>query len=135
MLLTFVTASVPNTESKQERIEIQKVKKLFQWRNEHKADSAELLYADTVLVYMKYLKNIPKKIITKSDKQFWKAHPNNRFEITEPIQITTKEGIVTAIIYGKEYLDGKDFQYEKIEIKFDRQKKINYFRGYKWKKK
>ena len=135
MLLAFVTAGIPNTESKQERIQIQKVKKLFQWRNEHKADSAELLFADTVLVYMKYLRNIPKKIITQSDKFFWKTYPDNKFEITDPIQITTNGGIVTAIIFGKEYLNGKDFQYEKIEIKFDRQNKINYFRGYKWKKK
>jgi hypothetical protein len=134
IFLTCVTAVTLTSVHEQERTEIKIVQELFRLRNEHKADSAELLYADTVLVYMKYLRNIPKKIITQSDKKFWKAHPKNKFEITAPVQITTKEGLVTAIIIGKEYLDGAAFQYEKIEIRFDREKKINYFRGIKWKK-
>jgi hypothetical protein len=134
ILLSIVTAGMLKPETQQERIEIQNIKELFRLRNAHKADSAALLYADTVLVYMKHFRNIPRKIITQSDQRFWKSHPKNKFEITAPIQITTKAGIVTAIIYGKEYLDGTDFQYEKIEIQFDRYKKINSFRGFKWKK-
>ncbi len=134
IFLTCVTAVTLTPAHEQERTEIKIVQELFRLRNEHKADSAELLYADTVLVYMKYLRNIPKKIITQSDKKFWKAHPKNKFEITAPVQITTRAGIVTTIIIGKEYLDGAAFQYEKIEIRFDRNKKINYFRGIKWKK-
>ncbi len=118
----------------QERVEIKIVYELFRLRNEHKADSAEQYFADTVLVYMKYLRNVPRKRITQSDKSFWKAHPKNKFEITAPVQLTDKRGIITATIIGKEYLDGAAFQYEKIEIKFDRNKKINYFRGFKWKK-
>lgn len=127
-------AGDPQSGKKQERPEIKIVHELFRLRNDHKADSAEQYFADTVLVYMKYLRNVPKKIITQADKSFWAVHPKNKFEITAPIQITTVGDIITAIIYGKEYLDGKDFQYEKIEIKFDGNKKINYFRGSRWKK-
>lgn len=130
----FITSTIQPGQ-KQERIEIKIVNELFRLRNEHKADSAELLFADTVLVYMKYLRNIPRSIITKVDKGFWKAHPKNKFEMTAPVQITTVGEITTAIIIGKEYLDGKDFINERIEIKFDRNKKINYFRGFKLKKK
>ena len=68
-------------EYKQERVEIKLVNELFRLRNEHKADSAELYFADTVQVYMKYMRNVPKKKITQSDKSFWKAHPKNKFEI------------------------------------------------------
>lgn len=116
----------------QQRTELQIIHDLFRLRNEHKADSAEQYYADTVKVYMKYLRNIPKKKITQSDKGFWKAHPGNKFEIVKPVQIIQKTGVTTAIIYGKEYLDGKEFMYEKIEIRFDRNKKINYYRGFNW---
>lgn len=115
-------------------IEIKIVNELFRLRNEHKADSAEQYFADTVLVYMKYLRNVPKKVITQSDKNFWIAHPKNKFEITAPVQITTRGNIITAIIIGKEYLDGTSFQYERIEIQFDRNKKINSFRGFQLKK-
>lgn len=134
MLLSCIMTGNPLPEKKQERVEIKIVNELFRLRNEHKADSAEQYFADTVLVYMKYLRNISKKIITQSDKNFWKAHPKNKFEMTAPVQITTMSGITTAIVFGKEYLDGVAFQYEKIEIKFDRNKKINYLRGFKWKK-
>ena|SRR5687768_1251289 len=130
--LAFVTAGTVQPE--QDRIEIKIVQELFRLRNEHKADSAEQYFADTVLVYMKYLKNVPKEMITSSDKSFWKAHPGNKFEITAPIQITVAPGSTIATIFGKEYLDGGSFQYEKIEIRFDRDKKINYFRGFNWKK-
>ncbi|MBK8952905.1 MAG: hypothetical protein IPM85_12100 [Chitinophagaceae bacterium] len=102
---------------------------LFRLRNEHKADSAEGYLADTVQVYMKNLRNVPRRIVTMSDKTFWKAHPGNRFEITVPVQLTTKAGITTAIVVGKEYLDGTTFQYERIEIRFNRSKKIYYYRG------
>jgi hypothetical protein len=134
IFLACVTAGKLPPVQEQERTEIKIVHELFRLRNEHKADSAEQYFSDTVLVYMKYLKNIPKKKITQSDKIFWKAHPKNKFEITAPVQITVVAGITTATIIGKEYLDGKAFQYEKIEIKFDRDKKINSFRGFKWKK-
>lgn len=127
-------AAYPPPGKKQQRPEIKIVYELFRLRNEHKADSAELLYADTVLLYMKYLRNIPREVITKSDKNFWKAHPKNKFEMTAPVQVITKSGITSAIIIGKEYLDGKDPYYERIEIKFDRNKKINYFRAAKLKK-
>jgi hypothetical protein len=114
--------------------ELQLVQDLFRLRNEHKADSAELFFADTVQVYMKNLRNIPRTTITRVDKQFWKAHPKNKFEITGPIQLITRAGITTAIVYGKEYLDGQSFQYEKIEIRFNRHRKIYYYRGFNWKK-
>ncbi len=130
LFLSFFTAGTLPQASGQEREEMKIVHELFRLRNEHKADSAELYFADTVLVYMKYLRNVPKKKITESDKSFWKAHPKNKFEITAPVQITVLEGITTATIFGKEYLDGKAFQYERIEIKFDRNKKINSFRGF-----
>jgi len=119
----------------QQKIEITIVQNLFRLRNEHKADSAELYYADTVLVYMKYLRNIPRNKITQSDKAFWKAHPKNKFEIVAPLQLSMFGGVATVIIFGKEYLDGTTFKYEKIEIKFDRKKKINSYRGFNWRKK
>jgi len=134
VFLACVTAGTLQPGQKQEKTEIKIVHELFRLRNEHKADSAEQYYADTVRVYMKYLRNVPRKMITQSDKNFWKAHPKNKFEITAPVQITVLAGITTATIIGKEYLDGAAFQYEKIEIKFDRNKKINSFRGFKWKK-
>jgi hypothetical protein len=118
---------------KQERPEIKIVQDLFRLRNEHKADSAEQYYADTVKVYMKYLRDIPRKKITQSDKTFWKAHPKNKFEMTRPVQVNIVAGIATATIFGKEYLDGTSFQYEKIEIKFDRNKKIYSYRGFRLK--
>ena len=80
MLISVFAVVIPLTEKKQARIEITIVNELFRLRNEHKADSAELLYADTVMVYMKYLRNIPRRVITKADKSFWKAHPKNKFE-------------------------------------------------------
>lgn len=116
--------------SQQERVEIRIVHDLFRLRNEHKADSAERYFADTVQVYMKYMRNVPRQKITQSDKSFWKAHPKNRFEMTEPVKITDKAGITTATIIGKEYLDGSDYKYERIEIKFNRNKKIFSYRGF-----
>ena len=134
IFLACVIAGTPLPVKEQERVEIKIVYELFRLRNEHKADSAQQYYADTVRMYMKYLRNIPRRIITQSDKSFWKAHPKNKFEITAPVKITVTAGITTATIIGKEYLDGTAFQYEKIEIKFDQNKKINSFRGFRWKK-
>lgn len=133
-ILLSCAAAVIQKEPAQERVEITIVQELFRLRNAHKADSAEQYFADTVLVYMKYLKNVPRKTITKSDKSFWKAHPKNKFEMTAPVQIITRAGVTTAIVVGKEYLDGTAFQYERIEIEFDRNKKINSFRGFSIKK-
>ena len=134
ILLSCVTIGVLQKEPEQERVEIKIVHELFRLRNEHKADSAEQYFADTVLVYMKYLRNVPKETITRLDRSFFKSHPKNKFEITAPVQVITKPGITSAIIIGKEYLDGKDPYYERIEIIFDRNKKINYFRAFKWNK-
>ncbi len=125
----FATGAL-HSEHKQERIEIKLVNELFRLRNEHKADSAEQYFADTVLVYMKYMRNVPRQRITQSDKSFWKAHPKNKFEMTEPVRLSDRAGITTATIIGKEYLDGKSFKYEKIEIKFNRYKKIISYRGF-----
>lgn len=130
LLPTFFSTADLSLEYKQERIEIKLVKELFRLRNEHKADSAEQYFADTVKVYMKYMRNVPRKKITESDKSFWKAHPRNKFEITKTIHLSDQAGITTATIIGKEYLDGKDFKYEKIEIKFNRNKKIISYRGF-----
>lgn len=134
ILLSCLTAGDPQPGQEQERPEIKIVHELFRLRNEHKADSAEQYFADTVLVYMKYLRNVSKETITKLDRSFFKSHPKNKFEMTAPVQIITKSGITSAIIIGKEWLDGKDPQYERIEIRFDRDKKINYFRAAKWRK-
>lgn len=106
------------------------VLELFRLRNEHKADSAALYFADTVQVYMKYLRNVPKSRIAEADKEFWKQHPRNRFEITAPILLNLKNGIVIATIFGNEYLDGNSYVKERIEIRFNRQKKIYYYRGF-----
>lgn len=133
IVFSSLFACIGNPETVQQQSELQIIHELFRLRNEHKADSAERFYADTVLVYMKYLRNIPKSKITQSDKSFWKSHPKNKFEMAKPVQLTTKAGITTAIIYGKEYLDGKDYKKEKIEIRFNRNKKINYYRAFHWK--
>jgi hypothetical protein len=106
------------------------VLELFRLRNEHKADSAALYFADTVLVYMKYLRNVPRSSIAETDKQFWKQHPRNRFEITAPVLVNSKNGIVIATIFGKEYLDGTSYIKERIEIRFNRRQKIYYYRGF-----
>ena len=132
--IVVFTSTALQAAKAQERSELKIVRDLFRLRNEHKADSAELYYADTVRVYMKFLRNIPRKKITRSDKGFWKAHPKNKFEITAPLQIKDAGDITTVFIIGKEYLDGTSFQYEKIEIKFDRNKKINSYRGFMLKK-
>ncbi|MCY7311499.1 MAG: hypothetical protein LH619_12030, partial [Chitinophagaceae bacterium] len=96
ILLLGVTAGDLDKEPRQEKAEMKIVYELFRLRNEHKADSAEQYYADTVRVYMKYLRNIPRKLITRSDKSFWKAHPKNKFEITAPVQIARVAGITIA---------------------------------------
>ena len=127
-------AADPQPGKRQERREIKIVHELFRLRNEHKADSAEQYFADTVSVYMKDLRNVPKQTITRLDKSFFTSHPKNKFEMTTPVEISTKDGIVTAIIIGKEYLDGTSFKYERIEIKFDRNRKINYFRAFRLKR-
>ncbi|MDZ4792840.1 MAG: hypothetical protein SGI83_01050 [Bacteroidota bacterium] len=134
LFLSVMMTSVSPAEPKQESPELKIVQELFRLRNEQKADSAEQYFADTVKVYMKYLRNIPKQTITKLDRSFFKAHPRNKFEITTPVQLTRKNGITTAIIIGKEYLDGTNFNYERIEIKFNHNRKINYFRAFNWKK-
>lgn len=133
-IILYCGLSFSSAQNEPQAGELQLVQDLFRLRNEHKADSAELFFADTVQVYMKNLRNIPRTTITRVDKVFWKAHPKNKFEITAPIQLITRAGITTAIVYGKEYLDGKSFQYEKIEIRFNRHKKIYYYRGFNWKK-
>ncbi len=130
-ILSFMMTGDPQPGKKQQGPELKIIHELFRLRNEHKADSAEQYFADTVKVYMKYLRNIPKSIITRSDKNFWKAHPKNKFEMTAPVEIKTIGGIVTAIVYGNEYPDGASFQQERIEIKFDKNKKINYYRGFR----
>lgn len=129
-MAAFFSSGSLSAEYIQERVEIRVVNELFRLRNEHKADSVELYFADTVEVYMKYMRNVPKKKITQSDKNFWKAHPKNKFEMTEPIRLSDQSGITTATIIGKEYLDGKDFKFEKIEIKFNKNKKIFYYRAF-----
>lgn len=134
LLFAFFAVEATQPQNTTQSTEIKIVNELFRLRNEHKADSAEQYFADTVLVYMKYLRNVSRKMITQSDKKFWKAHPHNKFEMTAPVQIMNKIGITTAIVVGKEYLDGTSFQYESIEIKFDRNKKIYSYRGFKLKK-
>jgi hypothetical protein len=113
----------------QEREELKIVHELFRLRNQGKPDSCEQLYSDTVKVYMRYLRNVPKQTITRLDRQFFKAHPKNKFEIIKPVEIIVKDGTTCAIIVGKEYLDGTSFKYERIELRFDSKKKINYFRA------
>lgn len=130
IFILFVIVCFGSMHAKAQREELEIIQELFRLRNEHKADSVEKLYSDTVLIYMKFLKNIPRKKITQVDKLFWKMHPANKFEITGPVQIKTIKGIVTAVIFGKEYLDGISFKKERIEITFDRNKKINSFRGF-----
>lgn len=116
-------------EPMRQQEEIRIVQELFRLRNERKADSAEQYFADTVKVYMKYLRNVPKQTITRLDKVFFKSYPKNKFVMTKPVQVVTKNGITSAIIIGKEYLNGTTFKYERIEIRFDRNRKINYFRA------
>lgn len=126
IFLMFVFSLISHGQQPETRI----IYELFRLRNEHKADSVALFFADTVHVYMKYLRNIPRKRIAEVDRVFWKDHPKNKFEMTEPVKIKKKDGLLIAIIYGNEYLDGASFKKERIEIIFDRNKKINSFRGF-----
>lgn len=128
--LTGISSALIRQEQVMQTTETAIVQELFRLRNEHKADSAERFFADTVKVYMKYMRNVPRQKITQSDKAFWKAHPRNKFEMTAPVQVIANAGSTTAIITGKEYLDGTSFKYERIEIKFDRNKKIYSYRGF-----
>lgn len=130
LLLTVIPGIAAGQQHATEQTEEAIVLDLFRLRNEHKADSAERYFADTVKVYMKYLRNVPKRLITKSDKAFWKAHPRNRFEITAPVQIIRNQAGCTAVITGKEFLDGTSFRYERIEIRFNRNRKIDSYRGF-----
>lgn len=130
ILITSFMQPLQGRPLPQERTAKEIIHELFRLRNEHKADSAELFFADTVKVYMKYLRNVPRKTITKSDKAFWKAHPRNKFEMTAPVELKTTGGVTTAIITGKEYLDGTSFRKERIEIRLDRRMKIYYYRGF-----
>lgn len=132
--LSVFTTGLPVSRPLQERKEVQIIYELYRFRNLHKPDSAEQFFADTVKVYMKYLRNVPKRKITESDRQFWKAHPKNKFEITGTIKIIDGPGTSTAIFTGKEYLDGINYRNEKIEIVFNRYKKIISFRGLSIKK-
>jgi hypothetical protein len=50
-------------------------------------------------------------------------HNNPNFILFIGLEDYGERGITSAIIIGKEYLDGKDPRYERIEIKFDRDKK------------
>ena len=125
IILIYVTSALLPQQK-----EVQIIHELYRLRNQHKADSASLLFADTVKVYMKYLRNVPRKKIAEVDRDFWKAHPKNKFEMTEPVKIKNKDGLTTAIIYGKEYLDGTSFRKERIEIIFGRDHKIISLRGY-----
>ena len=122
---SFFIALSPGQEPPEKKI----VYEVFRLRNEQKADSVEQYFADTVKVYMKTLRNVRKQTITKLDRIFFKAHPKNKFEITKPVEIVIKDGITTAIIIGKEFLDGTTFKYERIEIRFNRNRKIDYFRA------
>ena len=130
LLATFFSFFYLSAEYNQEGVEIRLLNELFRLRNEHKADSAELYFADTVQVYMKYMRNVPREKITQSDKDFWKAHPKNKFEMSEPVRLSDKSGVTTATNIGKEYLNAKDFKYERIEIMFNRNKKIISYRGF-----
>jgi len=130
LLLSILFIWFSSVAGNAQQQEIRIIHELFRLRNEHKADSVELLYADTVQVYMKYLKNVPRRKITAADRKFWKSHPKNKFEMTEPVQVVLRNGVWTAIIFGKEFLDGTSFKKERIEIKFNRDRKIVSFRGF-----
>lgn len=70
LLLTCTTAGKNEQVNTLQNEEIKIVHKLFRLRNEHKADSAEQYFADTVLVYMKYLRNVSKKRSRRATEAF-----------------------------------------------------------------
>lgn len=128
--IAFIVTAFPGQLPAQEQEEVSLIRTLYRLRNEHKADSAGIFFADTVVRYMKYLKNVPRSAVVASDKAFWKAHPGNRFEITGPVSIEQRNGQTVGVLTGKEYLDGSSFRRERIEIIFNRNKKIISFRGF-----
>lgn len=128
--IAFIVTAFPGQLPAQEQEEVSLIRTLYRLRNEHKADSAGMFFADTVVRYMKYLKNVPRSAVVASDKAFWKAHPGNRFEITGPVSIEQRNGQTVGVLTGKEYLDGSSFRRERIEIIFNRNKKIISFRGF-----
>ena len=128
--IALIVIAFPGQLPAQEQEEVSLIRTLYRLRNEHKADSAGMFFADTVVRYMKYLKNVPRSAVVASDKAFWKAHPGNRFEITGPVSIEQRNGQTVGVLTGKEYLDGSSFRRERIEIIFNRNKKIISFRGF-----
>lgn len=127
--LTAVKDSAYKAISKQDSL-ISIITKYFRFRNEHKADSTELLYADTVISYFKNLKNISKTTITASDKQYWAKYKADNFFITDPIQIILNSIGNRAIVKGRQCFDEKKCFDEFIEIHFDTDNKINYVRAF-----
>lgn len=127
--LTEIKDSAYKAISKQDSL-ISIVTKYFDFRNKHKADSAELLYADTVVSYFKNLKNIPKTTITASDKQYWTKYTSDNFFITDPIRILLSSDVNRAIVKGRQCYDEKKCFDEFIEIHFDAGNKINYVRAF-----
>jgi hypothetical protein len=128
-VLTAIKDSTSNILSKKDSL-ISIVTELFRLRNEHKADSIELLYSDTVKSYFKNLKNVSKNIITKSDKQYWTKYKSDNFNITDPIQIVIDSLGDKAIVKGRQCYDEKRCYDEIVEIGFDLTKKINYVRAF-----
>jgi len=128
-VLTAIKDSTSNILSKKDSL-ILIVTKLFRLRNEHKADSIELLYSDTVKSYLKNLKNISKNIITKSDKHYWAKYKSDNFIITDPIQIIMNSLGDKAIVKGRQCYDEKRCYDEIVEIGFDSTRKINYVRAF-----
>jgi hypothetical protein len=107
------------------------VTELFRLRNEHKADTIEKLYSDTLLTYFKYFKNVSKKEVTKSDKHYWATFSKDKFIFTEPVQIILDSSQTKAVVIGKQYQDGTNFLNERVEIQFDKHRKINSVRAFK----
>ncbi|MDB5226364.1 MAG: hypothetical protein JWN78_557 [Bacteroidota bacterium] len=105
------------------------VNELLLLRKEHNADSLEHLYSDTVINYFKNLHYAPKRLITISDKQYWKHYPNDKFILNQIKIISETEGD-KAFINGKQCCTELKCVDEILEIHFDRNKKINYVRGF-----
>ncbi|MDJ1470265.1 hypothetical protein [Xanthocytophaga flava] len=128
-IITNIQDSTASIASRKDTI-ISIINNILYFRSKHQADSIESFLSDTVKSYFKNLKNVPKEKITDSDKRYWSHFPDDKFIITEPIQVLTNLSSEKAIIKGRQCYNSQNCKDEIVEIHFDEQKKINYVRAF-----
>lgn len=129
-VITHLTDSIREPLSEQEMLSSQVIE-YIRLRNEHKADSMELFYADTLARYFKNIKNSSKSDATQSDKRYWRSFPNDEYVITGPVQIIGDSAAgKRAMVAGDYCRTPKKCQPMVLEIGFGIDNKITSVRAY-----